>query len=102
MSKETTKSDPSKSTAIAVLHDARTELRTAADSGIELAEKLTSGLFRFARKLNQRLDERGSQVLDNVERTLISSKKLREARKEAKKVARLETQQTKRAAKEAA
>lgn len=83
MSKEPTKSfTEAKSTAIAVLHDARTELRTAADSGIELAEKLTAGLLRFGRKLNQRLDERSAQALDGVERALANSKKAREARAE--------------------
>jgi len=87
MSKEI-KFDTSKSTAIAVLHDARTELRTAADSGIELAEKLTGGLFRFVRKLNQRIDESSGQALDGVERVLVTSRKNREARREAKKVAK--------------
>jgi hypothetical protein len=77
-----------KSTAIAVLHDARTELRTAADSGIELAEKLTGGLFRFVRKLNQRLDQSSGDVLDGVERVLVNSKKAREARRDAKRDAK--------------
>ena len=87
MSKEI-KFESSKSTAIAVLHDARTELRTAADSGVELAEKLTGGLFRFAKKLTQRLDESTGEALDGVERRLSSSKKNREARREAKKAAK--------------
>jgi len=87
MSKEI-KFEASKSTAIAVLHDARTELRTAADGGIELAEKLTGGLFRFVRKLNQRLDESSGKALDSVERALLESKKAREARREAKKAAK--------------
>jgi hypothetical protein len=94
--KETTKSDPSKSIAIAVLHDARTELRNAADGGLELAEKLTGGLFRFVRKLNQRIDERSGDVLDGVERTLVNSRKAREARKAAKREARTEAKQSKR------
>jgi hypothetical protein len=76
--------ESSKSTAIAVLHDARTELRTAADHGVELAEKLTGGLFRFVRKLNQRLDQSSGEALDGVERVLSKSKKAREARREAK------------------
>ncbi len=88
MSKETSKSDSVKSTAIAVLHDARTELRTAAESGIELAEKLTGGMFRFARKLSQRVDERSGSVLDGVERTLENGRKARHARKEAKQAKR--------------
>ena len=97
MSKEI-KFDASKSTAIAVLHDARTELRTAADSGVELAEKLTSGLFRFVRKLNQRLDESSGQALDGVERVLLTSKKSREAKREAKKIAKQAKRETKKAA----
>ncbi len=96
MSKEL-KFETSKSTAITILHDARTELRTAADSGVELAEKLTSGLFRFVRKLNQRLDESSGQALEGVERALVASRKNREARREAKKAAK----QTKRADKAA-
>lgn len=96
MSKEP-KTESSKSTAIAVLHDARTELRTAADSGVELAEKLTGGLFRFVRKLNQRIDQSSGEALDGVERVLATSKKAREARREAKRVAK----QTKRADKAA-
>jgi hypothetical protein len=77
-----------KSTAIAVLHDARTELRAAADSGVELAEKLTGGLFRFVRKLNARLDQSSGDVLDGVERALVNSRKAREARREAKREAK--------------
>jgi hypothetical protein len=89
MSKETTKLSETKSTAIAVLHDARSELRTAADSSIELAEKLTGGLFRFARKLNARLDERGGAVLESVERTLANARKVRESRREEKQAKQL-------------
>jgi len=99
MSKEI-KNETFKSTAIAVLHDARTELRTVADSGVELAEKLTGSLFRFARKLNQRLDERSGSVLDSVERALASGRKAREARKEAREEAKQEAR-TKRADKAA-
>jgi hypothetical protein len=87
MSKEI-KIESSKSTAITILHDARTELRTAADSGVELAEKLTGGLFRFVRKLNQRLDESSGEALDGVERVLTSSKKAREAKRAAKRDAK--------------
>ncbi len=87
MSKEI-KFEGSKSTAIAVLHDARTELRTAADHGVELAEKLTGGLFRFVKKLTARIDESSGQALDGVERVLVTSKKAREAKREAKKAAK--------------
>jgi len=87
MSKEI-KFDVTKSAAIAVLHDARSELRTAADNSVELAEKLTTGLFRFAKKLTQRLDESTGGALDDVERVLAKSKKSREDRREAKKAAK--------------
>ena len=97
MSKEI-KFETSKSTAIAVLHDARTELRTAADHGVELAEKLTGGLFRFVKKLNARVDESSGQALDGVERALVTARKSREAKREAKKAAK----QVKRAADKAA
>jgi hypothetical protein len=97
MSKEI-KFETSKSTAIAVLHDARTELRTAADHGVELAEKLTGGLFRFVKKLNARLDDSSGQALDGVERALVTARKSREAKREAKKAAK----QVKRAADKAA
>ena len=96
MSKEI-KFEGSKSTAIAVLHDARTELRTAADHGVELAGKLTGGLFRFVKKLNARLDESSGHALDGVERVLVTSRKQREARREAKHAAK----QSKRADKAA-
>jgi hypothetical protein len=97
MSKEI-KFETSKSTAIAVLHDARTELRTAADHGVELAEKLTGGLFRFVKKLNARLDDSSGQALDGVERALVTARKSREAKREAKKAAK----QVKRSADKAA
>jgi hypothetical protein len=62
--------DRGQSTMIAVLHDARSELRSAVDSTIELAEKLATGAFRFARKLTQRVDESAAQGLSGLERTL--------------------------------
>jgi hypothetical protein len=58
------------STAIAVLQDARTELRTAVDHGLELAEKLAAGAFRFARKVVQRTDDTTSDALKGAEKAL--------------------------------
>jgi hypothetical protein len=60
--------DKSQSTAIAVLQDARAELRTAVDHGIELAEKLSAAAFRFTRKAVQRIDEAGNETLVGAER----------------------------------
>jgi hypothetical protein len=62
--------DKGQSTAIAVLQDARVELRTAVDQGIELAEKLTAAAFRFSRKAVQRVDEATNEALTGTERVL--------------------------------
>ena len=58
--------DRGQSTAIAVLHDARIELRTAVDSGFELVEKLAAAFFRFARKGVQRVDDASAEALNGV------------------------------------
>jgi hypothetical protein len=58
------------STAVAVLQDARLELRTAVDSTIDLAEKLSAGALRFARKLVQKVDETATDALKGTERAL--------------------------------
>ena len=57
-------------TAVAVLQDARIELRTAVDGTIDLAEKLAAGTVRFARKLVQKLDETAADALKGSERAL--------------------------------
>jgi hypothetical protein len=62
--------DKSQSTAIALLQDARIELRTAFDHGIELVEKATAAAFRFSRKAVQRIDEAANETLTSAERTL--------------------------------
>lgn len=58
------------STAIAVLQDARTELRTAVDHGLELVEKATAAALRFSRKAVQRVDEAAAETLTGAERLL--------------------------------
>ena len=58
------------STAVAVLQDARTELRTAVDGTIDLAEKLAAGTVRFARKLVTKIDEAATDALKGTERAL--------------------------------
>src|SRR5512135_3229061 len=60
--------DRGQSTAIALLQDARTELRAVVDGGIELADKAAASLFRFARKLTARVDEGVAETLSGVER----------------------------------
>jgi hypothetical protein len=62
--------DRGQTTFIALLHDARGELRVVVDSGIELAEKATTSVFRFARKATARIDEGVGETLGNVERVL--------------------------------
>ena len=59
--------DRGQSTAIALLQDARTEVRAVVDGGIELAEKTTAALFRFARKLTSRVDDTVAATLTGVE-----------------------------------
>jgi hypothetical protein len=62
--------DKGQSTALAVLQDARIEIRTAVDHGIELAEKVTTAAFRFTRKAVQRLDDASNETLAGAERVL--------------------------------
>ena len=62
--------DKGQSTALAVLQDARIELRTAVDHGIELVEKITAAAFRFTRKAVQRLDDAAGEALTGTERVL--------------------------------
>ena len=58
------------STAVAVLQDARMELRSAVDSTIDLAEKLSAGAVRFARKFVQKIDDAATDALKGTERAL--------------------------------
>ena len=67
------------STAIAVLQDARVELRAVVEQGIELAEKATAAGLRFARKVVQRTDEAANETLTSTERLLGSAVKVARA-----------------------
>ena len=62
--------DKGQTTAFAVLQDARIELRTAVDQGIELIEKVTAAALRFTRKAVQRVDDVTSETLTGAERVL--------------------------------
>lgn len=62
--------DRGQSTTLAVLQDVRIELRTVVDSGIELAEKSATALFRLARKVTQRIDDGVAETLGTVERVI--------------------------------
>jgi hypothetical protein len=55
--------DRSQSTAIAVLDDARRELRAAVDHSIGFAEKLTTGAFRLAKHVVTKVDDAAGDVL---------------------------------------
>jgi hypothetical protein len=57
-------------TTIAVLQGARVELKVVFDHGLKLAEKTAASLFRFARKLGERLDQGVAETLGNADRYL--------------------------------
>ncbi len=65
--------DRGQSTAVAVLQDARAELRTAVDHGLELAEKLAAGTLRFARKLVSKIDDASNEALTGAERAIATA-----------------------------
>jgi hypothetical protein len=62
--------DRGQNTLLAVLQDARVELRTFVDQGIDFAEKGSAAFFRFARKLTQRVDEGVGETLANTEKVI--------------------------------
>src|SRR5437868_5830555 len=62
--------DRTQTTALAVLQDIRTELRTVVDNGIELAEKTSQAMFRLARKVTAKIDEGAAETLANAERVI--------------------------------
>ena len=67
--------DRSQITAIAVLQDARIELRGAVDGGVDLAEKVAAAFFRFARKGVQRVDDASAETLTGVGQVLTGAVK---------------------------
>lgn len=58
--------DRTQSTTLAVLQDARVELRSAIESTIDLAEKFSTALFRLTRKSVQRVDDASAETLNGV------------------------------------
>src|SRR5262249_28363259 len=62
--------DRSQSTATAVLQEARAELRAVVEHGIEMAEKMATSGFRFARKVTAKVDEASNETLASVERVI--------------------------------
>jgi hypothetical protein len=84
--------DRGQSTTIAVLHDARVELRLVIESGIELAEKASASLFRFAKKLTARVDDGVAETLTNTERLIAGAvKSARDTAKSATELAHTAT-----------
>jgi hypothetical protein len=58
--------DRGQSAAIALLQDARVELRGAVDGGVDWAEKTAAAFFRIARKGVQRADDASVETLTGV------------------------------------
>lgn len=80
--------DRGQSTVIAILQDARVELRTVVDQGIDFIEKGAASAFRFARKLTQRVDEGVGETLSSTERVIGGAvKSARETAKSAQETA---------------
>jgi hypothetical protein len=67
--------DRTSATALALLSDARAELRAGVAGGIELAENVSRALFRLARKATQRIDEASAETLSAIERTVAGAAK---------------------------
>ena len=62
--------DRGQTTVVAVLQDARIELRTVVDQGIDFVEKGSAALFRFARKLTSRVDDSVNETLSSTEKLI--------------------------------
>jgi hypothetical protein len=62
--------DRSQTTAIALLQDARIELRGAIEGGVDLAEKVAASFFRVTRKGISRVDEASAETLTGVGQVL--------------------------------
>src|SRR5262245_60049726 len=62
--------DRGNSTVVAILQDARMEIRTVVDGALELGDNAARAAFRFARKTAQRIDEATAETLSSIERTL--------------------------------
>ena len=65
--------DKGQATVLAVLQDARAELRSALDQGLDLAEKVTSNAFRFAKQVVSRVDDASAEILASTERIVVAS-----------------------------
>lgn len=84
--------DRGQSTALAILQDARIELRGAVDGGVDLAEKFAAAVFRFTRKGIQRVDDASAETLTGVGQVLTGA--VKSARETASAAAELATTAT--------
>jgi hypothetical protein len=62
--------DRGQNTMIALLQDARIEIRGAVEGGVDLAEKVAASFFRLARKGIQRVDDASAETLNGVGQVL--------------------------------
>jgi hypothetical protein len=81
--------DRGQSTVLALLQDARFEIRGAVDGGVDLAEKVAAGVFRFARKGVQRVDDASAETLIGVGQVLAGA--VKSARETTRAAAELAT-----------
>jgi hypothetical protein len=81
--------DRGQSTVLALLQDARFEIRSAVDGGVDLAEKVAAGCFRFARKSVQRVDDASAETLIGVGQVLAGA--VKSARETTRAAAELAT-----------
>jgi hypothetical protein len=62
--------DRGSATAHSLVQDARGELRTAVDTGIDAVEALVKGLFRFSKRVTARVDELAGELTATSDRTV--------------------------------
>jgi hypothetical protein len=84
--------DRGQTTVLAMLQDARIELRSAVDGGVDLAEKVAAGFFRLARKSIQRVDDASAETLTGAGQVLAGAvKSARETTRAAAELANTAT-----------
>jgi hypothetical protein len=84
--------DKGNAAALGVLQDVRSELRTAIDSTLDLAENVTKGFFRLGHKITQRIDDAAGETLNTAERLIGSA--VRTARDSTRAAAELASSAT--------
>jgi microcompartment protein CcmL/EutN len=64
--------DRGASTVLGLINDARGELRTAVDTGLDAAENAVRGMFRISKRVTARVDELVAELTSASERTVNS------------------------------